>query len=245
MAVNARGGVARYLRDIRSSTDRHATWLPGDRIDVGEIRISRHGRTERVSSLQDLGIPFEVEEGDVRQQLKLISATIARVDAVAGADAGLAAGEFRFDFANEGDFVFDVSNLRELRLASREAVFERVLDAAKSKVWRSKWLLVEAVYAADSATIFVSQDKSCELVLEAKAANLATDSFADPRAGLKVARHRGQIIQVLADHGVRPLFRAWKIRSLFFGEHELGPVLGSGPSGHFREPTVDELLTDD
>ena len=112
--------------------------------------------------------------------------------------------------------------------------------------WQKEWLLIDALYRAESATILVSEDSSSEIVLKASAAALPTGALplADPKLGLGVASSNGKIVHIVAQNNLRPLYSCLRVRDPLFGKASVVPVRGTaGPNASaLGRPSIEDLL---
>ena len=103
------------------------------------------------------------------QDMRYTSKQGTKLTADASADAaGIARAEIKIDFTVDGAFVFHASGIRAQRLQNLSEIGRQVVAAYEQGSWEKSWILVEALYAADCATIVVSQDSSAGLTLAAK-----------------------------------------------------------------------------
>jgi hypothetical protein len=237
--------VKTYQSEMHDNLGFYATWLPGDLIEIGDAGIIVDGRFRRQTTLSDLGIMFEVSPAGAAQDVRYTSKQGTKLTANASADAaGVARTEIKIDFTADGAFVFHASGVRVQRLQHLADIGRQVLDAYEQGHWEKSWILVEALYAADHATILVSQDSSAGLTLAAKIDTPVPElSLANPKADLGVVASRGQLIQVVGGRNLHPLFMGFRVKSSLFGSASFAPARGRGSSAEiFERPSIEELL---
>jgi len=241
--------VKLYQREMHNNLGFFATWLPSTPIALGDIGVLEGGCFRRVASLKELGIDgSDVREGTAENVS--YSASAKRTDNMsvgAGTAVPLASGELTIKFTNEGGYVFEALEMTQIELADRLLLASHLLKAYEEGRWQKEWLLVDALYRAESATILVSEDSSSEIVLKASAAVLPTGliPLADPKLGLGVVSSSGKIVHIVAANNLHPLYSCVKVRDpLLFGKPSVVPVRGLAdqhPSSLGR-PGIDELL---
>jgi hypothetical protein len=98
--------------------------------------------------------------------------------------------------------------MTQVEVADRLTLASSLLQAHEAGRWQKEWLLIDALYRAESATILVSEDSSSEVILKASAATLQTGllPLADPKLGLGIASSSGKIIHIIAANNLCPLY---------------------------------------
>src|SRR5262245_22302109 len=234
-----------YQAEMHHNLGFYATWLPGDPIEIGDVGVLLDGRFRRLSSLADLGIDYTTSEAGAAQSIQYTSAKGTKVGTGASTSAaGIAEVEINIEFSADGAFVFHAAGLQAARLQELPIIGESVLAAYKNGRWRREWLLVEAVHAADCATIIVSQDNAASIVLAGKAsAPIAISSLADPQIRLDVSSSRGKLVHVVGGRALRPLYSCLRIEHSFFSEPAFAPVRGEARrSIEFERASLNDLL---
>jgi hypothetical protein len=222
------------------------TWLPADRLEIGDIGVLERGRFRQLASLAELGISCKVGTGAATQNVQYTSTQGTKITTTGGATTALAKAEITVEFSREGSFVFHASRLQPQHIENRAAIGEGILKAYKKGKWDKEWFLIEALHAADRATIIVSEDTSAGLVLVASAdAPIASISLADPKVSINVASTRGKVVHIIGGKGLHPLYSCLRLKDPLFGMPSVQPVRGSGEPSHeaqFSRPSIDELL---
>jgi hypothetical protein len=240
--------VSLYHSEMHDNLGFFATWLPGDRVEIGDAGVFENGRFRKMSSLSELDISWKESETGAAQNVQYTATEGAKLGMSAGvAAAGIAQAKIKIDFSREGAFMFHATGLQEHRLEDRSRVGNGVTDAFLKGRWKEEWLLIDAVHVADCATIIVSQDNSAGLVLAAEAQGaIVPVSLADPKVKLSVVSTRGRLIHVIAGQHLRPLYSCLRVKTSFWGDLSIAPVRGqrrpSFEQSSFERPSIDELL---
>jgi len=238
--------VRLYQQEMHDNLGFFPTWLPGDRIEIGDAGVLERGRFRRMASLAELGIACEVDTSAAEQSVQYTSTQGTRIAATSGAAAALARAEITVEFSREGAFVFHATRLHLRHLQNRTAVGDEIVKAYKKAKWDKEWLLVEALHTAERATIIVSEDTSAGLVLAASTqVPIASISLADPKVNLTVASTRGKVVHIIGGKGLHPLYSCLRLKDPLFGAPSVRPVLGLGVHGDepaFSRPGINELL---
>src|SRR5688500_2143009 len=106
--------IERYQQELcKQAAGLFPTWLPGDRIDPGDVGILGGGRFRRSTSLPELGISLELDEPGSPNSLRYSSTKETKLNFGGGASleeslANIASASARVDikFGAEGAFLF-------------------------------------------------------------------------------------------------------------------------------------------
>lgn len=239
--------VRLYQHEMHENLGFFATWLPNDSIEIGDVGILEGGRFRRMTSLQELGITANVGEGRAKSDVQYSSTQGTKIEtSTAGQAVGLAKAEISVEFSRQGAFLFQASRLQPRELVNRAEVSAKILEAYHRRAWDKAWFLVEAVHAADRATIIVAEDDSAGLVLSAEVQQaIPSISLVDPKLSLQVKSTRGKVMYILAQKGLHPLYSCLRVKDPLLGAAAVRPVRGNaGPAANqaFLRPGLDELL---
>jgi hypothetical protein len=232
--------VKLYQQELHKNIGYFATWLPGAALELGDVGVFQAGQFHKVASLTELGIPANAGASGAPQKLEYSSTESTSIDTGASGDLpATAKAEVSVKFGRQGSFVFQALGVRSVQLADKVATIAKIVSAYENGAWQKEWLVVDSLYAADSATIIVSEDESAEIVLKASSTlPLASLSLADPALGLSVSATRGKLVYVIAGNGLRPLYSCLRLRKLPFHDPKVVAVRGLADP---HAPAVDQL----
>jgi hypothetical protein len=241
--------VKLYQQEMHKNLGFFATWLPSTAVAIGDIGVLDGGRFRRVASLKELGIGQpDVREGTAENVSYSASAKRSdNIAAGAGTAVPLASGELSITFTSEGGYVFEAIKMTQTEIAEPLTLSSNLLKAFEDGRWKKEWLLIDALYRAESATILVSEDTSSEIVLKASAAALPSGilPLADPKLGLGISSSRGTIVHIVAANNLQPLYSCVRVRDpLLFGKPDVVPVRGLADrhANALGRPGIDDLL---
>jgi hypothetical protein len=223
-----RSPVQRYQREINDALGFHATWLPADRIELGEFGTFKEGRFRKAGRLSDLGVEVTSSEASLPQPLLYNSASGTKI--ALGVKAGIAvpaaSGAVSLDFTESGACVFQAEGVRQRRIENRMAISQAIIELWKKEKWNKDWHLVEDLYTAACATIVVSLDHQASVVLSASAQGLpiTTTALANVGANFSVAHQDGRLVTVVGARDCSPLFRSARLKTGWFSDPELAGV---------------------
>ena len=220
--------VRTYQEEMHKNLGFFATWLPGDLIELGAVGLLQGGRFCQETTLANKGIAVVPSEPGARQDLQYSSTkgTTVNVSGASGDVVATVATKVQIDFSSEGAFVFEVGGAQQTRIANRTEMAEHVLRAYRRDKWDARWLIVEAVYHVDYATIIVSQDKSASITLVATTAVGSTSLLARPEAELSVGGLQGRMFCCVGQSGLSPLYLCSKLKDPPFSEPRVRSVRG-------------------
>lgn len=241
--------VKRYQQEMHDNLGFFATWLPSTAIALGDIGVLEGGRFRREASLEELGITqTKVREGNAENVSYSSSAKRSDNISVGAATAvPMASGELSVTFTSEGGYIFEAMNMKQIEVADRLSLASSVIEAYEKGRWQKEWLVIDALYRAESATILLSEDASSQIVLKANAPALPAGllSLADPKLGLGIISSSGKIVHIVAASNLRPLYSCVRVRDpLLFGKPTMAPVRGSADqrADALGRPGIDDLL---
>ena len=237
--------VKLYQEEMHENLGFFPTWFPGDFMEIGDLGILDAGRFRKMSSLKELGIPFNVTSGASKQDVQYTSTKGTTIKPSAGASVpGIAKAEITINFSRSGAFVFHATGLTPQQIENRSAVTTAIVAAFKRNEWNKEWLLVESLHRAQLATIIVSQDNEAGIVLAANVnAPLVAISLADPKISLSVSSVSGKIVHLVSAKDIHPLFSCLRLRDRFFSDPSVEPVRGTATNENpFERPGINELL---
>ena len=236
--------VIQYHKQIHRELGAFATWLPGDRIEIGDVGVLVKGRFRRMGSLRELGIEVEVESSPVGHALRYSSTKGLDVSTRGKASArGAGALDISYGFSRAGACVFEADGVTHHRIRNRLAVGAAASEAHAAGRWDKTWHLIEELWTADCATILVAETKNSGLELSAEITSPAPGMLTNPEIGLRVSSRSGKVVEVVAARDVRPLYACSKIRGL--GAGQLAPVRSEGEDADrsaVARTNLDELL---
>jgi hypothetical protein len=238
-----------YQQEMHRNLGLFATWLPGDRLDLGDIGVLEAGRFRKQTSLRELGIREVAGPKGSAQNLQYTSTsgteTSVETDAKVGSGIEVQAN-IKINFNRSGAFLFHASKAQNIRLENSLELADAIVAAYEAERWQVGWYLVEAIYVADCATIIVCEDNSADLILRASAdGELGSIPLANPRARLNISSSRGRMVHILSGRKVHPLYSCLKLKESWFKQPSLVPVRGAARDPGdlpFVRPRISDLL---
>lgn len=238
-----------YTRELRERFGYSATWVPNAEVRLGDVGLIRGHQYERVSSLADFGVAFDVRESRVRGAYSFASAgSVAFGFKAAGEPGAVASGLVEadagvtIDFAASNASVFQAEGCTVSEIRDQHTLGQQVIELASDERWPDGYVVVCEVISADRTTVLVASEGGARVELRAKAGvPLGAHTLADADAGISLASSHGLGLQIVAEGKLTPLFRARGIARRFLSGPEFR-TRGRGAGGH-RGAANDEPST--
>lgn len=212
--------VEKIQRRIHSKTLMFGTWLPTDRVNVGEYGLLRRGRFNREGQVRQRGVAFsESRSALVPSKLGFSDRAkfVTRNSLSADVGRNLAAGALDISLSGEGAFVYHLEDIVAKRISDKEAFFTALFLAILSGKlkWQDEFVLIDEVREVGSATMIVLESDSGKLVLKGKIPAGAESSapLAKVDAQVSVDVESGSVFQVIGEASTTPLY---SVRRLVF-----------------------------
>lgn len=195
-----------------------ATWLPGVPISVGDIGTVRHGRYERITSLEQLGVAVSVlSSGEIRQ-LDYASAGHLDIGWSAQAEGGSVApgtgARVRVELSRAYAVLFQALDASTRAIEDLNALRDELGKLAAAGVWRREYVVVTEVVRTGATVVLMAGGSGgrMDFTLDAPVA-AGPLGLVHAAGGLAVASEAGMAVRVVAPQGLSPLFRASSLRS--------------------------------
>lgn len=232
-----------YQKSIHKKIQRLATWEPGDVVAVGEIGVLRKGAFKRVTSLDELRIPFEVEPGETKDYRSLTSTSGVALHAEAGGKAARGLARVVASLHETGTFVFEAAGVSQERMGGSLEVIRRLRELRDGDDWDRRWVLIDQVWRVERGTVIIATGGASEVGLTIRAdVEPSLRALVDIEADAAFDVRGQDVYKLLGAQNFTPLYTAWtfnlwgRIKHLGLERDTVGddgppPVLG-----------IDELL---
>jgi hypothetical protein len=247
--VDMESARSEYLNGIYKRFQYLATWLPNTTVHIGDIGIQDENGFKRMGTLQELKVPFQVRRGEAKvdftytSESGVILKTKLAGEPALGTMLPLGEAGVSLQFSKEGAYLFQAVGCTIDEIEDKIALGRSVLKLYREHDWQEDWTVVDTVVSADSATIVVSNSANSALDLTAKGP-VSLNSLANVDAGLSVCSQSGDVIRVIAERGLAPLFKLSRVkrslvRSLL---HSSKAIAFGGPTTNHVSSSDGELL---
>jgi hypothetical protein len=221
----AMSAVKQYLTGMHRKFDHLATWLPNEKLAIGDIGILRDGRFYRRTTLLALRIRFEVRNSAGSADWDHTSGADLQVELSAGNEsAGDTTGHAVINFGAAGAFLFQARGVETETIDNMAAVSAEILSAHRAHRFERDWMVMDRIVRAKSAVILLSESKKARVVLAAPAALASMAALGDSALGVEIAGTEGEVTRFLMRDEHTPLFGASRLRDSLFGGPRVEPV---------------------
>lgn len=234
---------SRYTEGVHDELDYLATWLPTVPLAPGDVCTLDDLQLQKVGTLGQFGVGFEVEDAPVSTDVEYSSADEVSVEVKAAGKAPIAGSMLAIEdagvtvrFARAGAVLMRLAGCTSRQISNLHAVGQQVLALHRKDQWPAGYVVITEAVKAGAATILIAQgdDAGVDLVAQGdvKAGAL---SLASVDAGLQVRRESRIGAKFIAAPGLTPLVRAAGVRRRLLRSDEFR-VRGAGAG---TEPTAD------
>lgn len=244
----------KYARTIHDQTGYRATWFPGVQMKLGDIGVLHDGVFDHQSSLKLRGIDYaEVRDDEPDSKFSFRSEGVRSVEVKAAGESnekfkaiGQASAGVRVEFSGKDALLIQTKGAKSRRVENVAALDAEMLRLVKpgpdgsEPQWHHDWVVITEVIDADSATVLSSSETGAEIEVEA-AGQLGAEPLVDAEAGLTVKSSRSVGIELVAQDGLTPFYKARRIRKKWLWLWGLEVA----PAGLTPPDTADELFEDD
>ncbi len=187
--------------------DRAPVWLPGTKMDLGEIgKIDRRGYL-RVASLSDFGINFNPEPSSAQTEYFVASehASAQDVEVKAGASVPAAGAHveagMEMSFSAACAFVVRVAGVEATKITNVREVEDAIRRRhAVNPFWEKDWIYVQEVVTAQPCIMVVSEGAKAKVSVKASGSGSGVAGFAGlfkAGAGLSLTQDSTGIQQIV------------------------------------------------
>lgn len=206
-----------YIKGIYDRFGYFGTWLPNAPIALGDVGFKQGQTFNRVSSLAGLGIPFTTRTGT--SPTKFHYAWHSQLQTGSGlSGSGEIAGtgaeaDVVVEFEREGAFVFQADDCIVSEIEDKVALARTVASAREGGTWDPDWSVVDTVVQAGSSTILVANSGNARVEFSAATrVPEIIERLADLQLGLHVRSQKGEVLRLIAEQGLFPLFKLSRLR---------------------------------
>ena len=248
--------VAEYMRGINRTFRYIPTWTPGRNRRLGDVGYFDRGVFERVTTLDDLGIGFDIREDTTPLDYVTQSSSGVKIDysiagesaegfqAITKAEAGA-----RIEFSRKNAFVFSAPKCHEHEIENKAEVKREVVRRLEEGdlEWEDNYTVITDLVEAPSATIIISDTSESAIELRAKGdVGLQWFSLAGLSANAEEAYFSGSMTRAIAKGGLTPLFQPLRLnkslleRILGLWRHERPREVRERPGPELLERAAEE-----
>jgi hypothetical protein len=206
--------VRQYTDEIHDALGYWATWLPGNRLELGQCGPVSQRVFDPQSSLANFNIEFEVapdsDPSDIQYQSKgAVQYTLqaaADTQQIQGIPQGTAG--IKLNFNRENAVVLVAKQARQRRMADTNSLIGTLNENILTGEFPVNFAVVTDVVVADSGSIIISSSRDAEMSVTAKADfSAGLLDLASASLGLERKSSRDLQTEILAQTSLTPLFK--------------------------------------
>jgi hypothetical protein len=214
-----------YTKEVQKQFGYSATWLPTIQVAPGDVGRLRDYQYTHYSTLTDLGIRFEVQQGSAQAEYEYcssgsVSITTKNLGKAPPIGVGIpkASAGISIKFSREKAVVLRLSHCSSTEIRDLNSVGKKIIAFYKSNKWDRNNVVVTEAVRAEAATILISNSSTAQidLVARGKVGPNKLD-LADLKAKLQVLKESDIATKLIASKGLTPLFRTSGIRRKVLG----------------------------
>jgi hypothetical protein len=210
-----------YTKEMAKQFGYLAAWTPGVQIALGDVGVLKDNLFTRVSSLKNLGIPFDATSDTSEEDVKYASSGSVSItfkaagklpnpgSALSQAEAGVTVA-----FSRKSAVVYEALGCTSPAIDDQVTLGKEIVGRYAKGSWNKDWVVITQVVQAKSGSVLISAQKDAKL--EISASGKVTEgsfSVADASLGLSVVVQHDMQTTLLAKAGMTPLFKARGIKS--------------------------------
>ena len=203
-----------YLKEIKKHWNLYPTWLPIDKVSVGDIgRITKTGYHHE-GNLSDLQIPFQEQpgtgkgtfdhssDGSVSTTIKVAGKNLPGVS-IPFNEAGISV-----KFRRRNGVRFRAIGCKEKHIKNLLPIEKEILAMYSSRKWPRNRVVVVKVIEAMGTTVIISKGRNAQIDLSA-GANIGTVKLdlADANIGFGISAASKISTNIIAEKKLTPLFK--------------------------------------
>jgi hypothetical protein len=147
--ATAKSAWDQYISEMRKQYDYFANWTPGYPLALGDVGVINHGIFRRITSLDRLGISFDVRDDPTPESQKYATAQGVSV-AFKAAGRSPAAGSvlteaeagFTVEFSSKHATLYEAIGCTTPSIADLLALGEQVLRQYQAAHWNRAWAVI-------------------------------------------------------------------------------------------------------
>ena len=205
-----------YTREILRELKRHAAWVPGVPLHLGDYGSLEGSTFQRVGNLHDLGVSFKplVDPNEKRVFYLSDGSQQAQIGAGGPAQAGPLANakaELKISFNREHAVLFNAAGVTYDSIADQRDLQGQLLSLLPRRIWNPRHAVITELTHSGSTTVVISSGSNGGFVLEAEAAVPQVD-LADVSAKFAIKNQQNIGYSIAAAGGMTPLLGLARLR---------------------------------
>jgi hypothetical protein len=234
-----------YVNGIRKRLNNYfAAWMPNTQHELGDVGVFDGNFFIKVTSLQELNIPFaKREDKDSTTPINFVSTSDVKKTSKSSADINssildLPSGKagIQIEFGKEGAYIFEAETSYESSITNLIQVEENIREVFKNGDWKATWCIVSRIVHTPTASIFISDSSQSMLVMSVESnVPVARIKLGDGSANLSEVSSTGSMFKAPNATNLTPFFQVHQLEAkpleqiqvFFSGMKELQSMISS------------------
>lgn len=246
--------IEQVQKRVNEKTGMFATWLPTDKISVGDYGKINKGLFQIEGNVRQIGVLLE-EDVHFAEGVDLAFSDRAEysINSAIGSDVKFTgSAECQIVLDGKGAFVYQLHNITSRQVANKPEFYKRIVCAIMSRSvrWLDNFVFVDAVRSVGSATIIVSESEAAGVTLfgDMSSGVEGGTPLAQIKGRIGVQLQTGSVFRAVCAKSITPLYNPRRF-SFQLDDNRQGAVhmLSSWLRSRFGREIVspDEILVDD
>lgn len=218
------GPQYQYTKELYERFGYLGTWTPATPLNIGDVGEMDGNVFRRVSSLEEMNIPFTVRQAKDKEDLIYTSESgvslsfkAAGSPVVGGSSLLIQKAGATIDFHNGAGVVFVARGCLSPSIEDQISLGKELIRRYNIGEWEAKYVVVTEIKKADSMSAFISESSGGKIELIAEnSLQLGTLSLADLNVNFSVGASSGINTQIIAKNKLTPLFRVRQVKASFW-----------------------------
>ena len=214
-----------YLKTIYKELKYRATWFPGSPMKLGDVGRIEDGVFVQESTLEDLGITnAKTASGDPFNEFNFTSKSGVTISSknkggakIPGSYLDVEEAGFVISFGSNKSVVFKTGAPTEHKITNIAELKDQIKELYQRGKWERAWIVITSVIEVTAATIILSGSNEGQLDITAKGkATVAEKDLVNVDAGLEIKKSTDIAVNIVAQAGATPLYRAHGFKKTWF-----------------------------
>lgn len=228
-----------YVKELRDFFRYIPTWLPTTPLSLGDIGIFQNNEFIPISNVSELNIDFSTIHSENGVDLHYSSEGIEIINnenlTKLESDHDINKISLSIKFPRENAILFSANGIFTSRIKNQITLGKKVLSLNQKNKWNLRWIIITELLQAECATILISNSKNAEIELSVIGAfGSGIVDIADSKLNFKVKNSKNLSTKIISQKSLTPLFRASRLKPIFFGKDDFVPFRAKSLKGTVR-----------
>jgi hypothetical protein len=219
----------KYTKEIHNELGYWGTWLPSNKLCLGDVGVIKNGIFHFITSLENEEIPFRKISRSGFSSHEYASKGAVNIHSKFSGEASLPESNLKIDesgiivnFNSVNAICFRIDKAKTSRIDNLHELEGEILRRCENGHWQKDWVLINELITAGNSIVLVSNGVNSKIEFQLngeleKLGNVKLD------AHHKVVYERNMAYKMLTEDETTPLFKVMGVSSKWFGEKRMIP----------------------